>query len=240
VNTNFLLTIYLRQNRILSALQLGVNDRQLKVETKMTRTMTSSQNSTMELAKVQPNQSHVLSALIQYPTEAPPQARHYQRFSDSCFDKATASPKSTSTSTDKIQLPRKSQLKIVLIDDSTELTQLMKFCLNSGQFKVVSVAHNPKQGLLAAAEHKPDIILLDQNMPGGKGVDIVHLLVEEVPGVVIILATTSGNETIIQTAMARGAKGYIQKPFEPMALAKKIDQIYREAMAAKVCGIVAG
>jgi CheY-like chemotaxis protein len=194
--------------------------------------MTCSQDLAMAPANAQPHQINPFSALIQYQTETPPQAKHYHTFPSHPLTETPAAP--TSPSANKIQLPRKGPLKILLIDDSTELTQLMKFCLNSGQFRVVSVAHNPKQGLLAAAEHKPDIILLDQNMPGGKGVDIVHLLVEAVPGVVIILATTSGNDTIIQTAMARGAKGYIQKPFEPMRLPKKIDQIYREAMVPKV------
>ena len=99
------------------------------------------------------------------------------------------------------------QPKILVIDDNK-----MDFCLVEhglkGKFEVVH-ATSCVQGLEACRRSTPDCVLLDQNLPDGQGVDLLHHFAEfDIP---VIMITGHGDESLVVQAMKAGALDYLPK-----------------------------
>ena len=103
--------------------------------------------------------------------------------------------------------------KILIIDDDRPLAQLFAMQLReAGYFTVL--AQDAIQGLMLAKRERPDLVLLDINMPAGGGMSLLDKLgtsvnTQNVP-VVIITAVTDSK--IAAEALAKGAKAVLHKP----------------------------
>lgn len=111
---------------------------------------------------------------------------------------------------------------ILLIDDTAAIHQLVKAQL-SPHFEILS-AYDGKTGLLAAAENKPDLVLLDIEMPGMQGYEVCRQLKEDritraIP-VVFLSAARSVNARV--RGLDAGACDYITKPFQPEDLRARL------------------
>jgi two-component system chemotaxis response regulator CheY len=85
--------------------------------------------------------------------------------------------------------------------------------LRGGSYNVVGEATNAQGGLELAKKLKPQVVLLDQNMPNGNGLEIIQPLRAALPNSVILMVTTQNDERVIRSAMERGANGFVVKPF---------------------------
>ncbi|MCC7164938.1 MAG: response regulator transcription factor [Anaerolineae bacterium] len=99
--------------------------------------------------------------------------------------------------------------KILIIDDDPDIVGVLTLALEHANFEVAS-ANGGKEGLRAAYEHHPDLILLDISMPGMNGLEVLeHLrLVTLVP---VILLTSMTYETNHIHGMQNGAADFIAK-----------------------------
>lgn len=104
-------------------------------------------------------------------------------------------------------------VRVLIIDDNELTRSLLQLILRSGEYNVVGEAIDAKTGLEMAKKLHPQVVLLDQNMPNGNGVDILPPLRTALPDAVILMVTTQSDERIIRTAMERGANGFVVKPF---------------------------
>lgn len=109
---------------------------------------------------------------------------------------------------------------ILIIDDEVQIRKLLEITLTSNNFKV-SEASDGKSGLLAAANHPPDLIILDLGLPDDDGQNILRKLREWYFSPVIILSVRNSEEDII-SALDSGANDYLVKPFRTGELLARI------------------
>jgi len=120
------------------------------------------------------------------------------------------------------------KIRILVVDDHTlfrrGLTALLQ---RDGQFEVVGDAADASQAQRRAAELQPDLILLDNHLPGVSGVDALPALIEAVPGVRVLMLTVSEDECDLSAALRGGACGYLLKTIEGDALSAAIRRVMR-------------
>jgi two-component system alkaline phosphatase synthesis response regulator PhoP len=118
----------------------------------------------------------------------------------------------------------KNATKIILaIDDENDVLIIIKTALQSEGYQVLT-ASNGFDGLAAAEDKKPDLILLDLMMPEMDGMEVLKRLKEnkgtdQIP--VIILTGLSDREKI-RMALDQGTSYYIVKPFDYQGLVSKV------------------
>jgi two-component system alkaline phosphatase synthesis response regulator PhoP len=114
---------------------------------------------------------------------------------------------------------------ILVVDDEPKITKLAQDYLQKGSFQVVTAA----DGLtaLAVARHeRPDLIVLDLNLPGADGLDVCRALRRE-SAVPIIMLTARAEETDRLIGLELGADDYITKPFSPRELVARVRAVLR-------------
>lgn len=120
-----------------------------------------------------------------------------------------------------------SDAEILVIDDETQILKLLGITLQSHGYKVVPAATS-KEGLIAAANHLPDLIILDLGLPDENGHITLKKLREWCIKPIIILSVHS-NEQHIVNALDNGANDYLIKPFRTGELLARIRSALRSA-----------
>lgn len=124
-------------------------------------------------------------------------------------------------------------LRVVLIDDHTLFRAGLAGLLEQRGIHVLASVNNGADGVRAACELSPDIILLDIRMPGDSGLDILPQLRAAGLNTLVIMVTTSRDEADLTAALRCGARGYLLKDMEPDDLIKALYSIKRgEAVVA--------
>jgi two-component system KDP operon response regulator KdpE len=110
--------------------------------------------------------------------------------------------------------------EILVIDDEAQIRKLLEITLESNDFKVIQ-AETGKQGVLLAANHAPDLILLDLGLPDKSGHEILKELRTWYTKSIIILSVIDQEEDIVK-ALDNGATDYLTKPFRNAELMARI------------------
>lgn len=118
-----------------------------------------------------------------------------------------------------------SKAEILIIDDEPQIRKLLEITLESNDYKVLQ-AETGKEGLIKAANHPPELILLDLGLPDTNGQEILKSLREWYNKAIIILSVQN-NESDIVTALDNGATDYLCKPFRPAELLARIRSAIR-------------
>ncbi|MBK8922702.1 MAG: response regulator transcription factor [Saprospirales bacterium] len=116
---------------------------------------------------------------------------------------------------------------ILVIDDEPQIRKLLDITLSAQQFRVQG-ASTGKEGMIAAAMHPPDLILLDLGLPDEDGQSVLIRLREWYTRPVIILSARSSEEDIVK-ALDNGANDYLVKPFRAGELLARIRSALRSA-----------
>ncbi|MBP5996216.1 MAG: response regulator transcription factor [Crocinitomicaceae bacterium] len=115
--------------------------------------------------------------------------------------------------------------EILVIDDEPQIRRLLKITLESNDYKV-SLAETGREGLILAANHPPDLIILDLGLPDKNGHEILKELNEWYSKAIIILSVQSSEEDIV-LALDNGATDYLTKPFRNAELLARIRSAIR-------------
>ncbi|MBL7864926.1 MAG: response regulator [Cyclobacteriaceae bacterium] len=122
-----------------------------------------------------------------------------------------------------------SKASILIIDDELQIRRLLTITLH-GDF-VVSEAATAKEGMLMAASHPPDLVLLDLGLPDENGHDVLRHLREWYNHPIIILSAQTSEEDIVK-ALDAGASDYLVKPFRTGELLARIRTALRKSTTA--------
>ncbi len=117
------------------------------------------------------------------------------------------------------------QPTILIIDDEVQILRLLEITLKSADYKVAE-ASTGRDGLVAAAMHPPDLILLDLGLPDEDGQQVLVKLREWYLAPIIILSVRDSEVEIIR-ALDNGANDYLVKPFRTGELLARIRTILR-------------
>ena len=115
--------------------------------------------------------------------------------------------------------------EILIIDDEAQIRKLLEIALESNDYKVWQ-AENGKEGIIMAANHPPDLILLDIGLPDKSGHEILKELRTWFTKAIIILSVQSSESDIIN-ALDNGATDYLTKPFRTGELLARIRSCIR-------------
>jgi CheY-like chemotaxis protein len=118
--------------------------------------------------------------------------------------------------------------RVYICDDSPEYRMLLRMVLSDEGALIVGEGADGRECIEGAAATDPSIVLLDLNMPGLGGLEALPQLRAALPGVKIIVLTTSRAAESEQAAMAAGADGYLSKPID----ATSVPRLLREKLAA--------
>ncbi|WP_298825670.1 LuxR C-terminal-related transcriptional regulator [uncultured Piscinibacter sp.] len=119
-------------------------------------------------------------------------------------------------------------VRILVVDDHTLFRRgLMALLSLDPQFQVVGDAGDAGQAQRRALELQPDLILLDNHLPGVNGVDALPALREAAPAARVIMLTVSEDEQDLAAALRNGACGYLLKTTEGDALGHAIRRAMR-------------
>jgi pilus assembly protein CpaE len=119
------------------------------------------------------------------------------------------------------------KIKVVIVDDSVEtrnnVRQLLSF---EKRIEVIGEAENGEEAIFISKEAKPDIVLMDINMPVLDGIKATREICLSVPETTVIIMSVQNEQEYLKKAMAAGARGFLTKPFSGEDLVRTIINIY--------------
>lgn len=117
-------------------------------------------------------------------------------------------------------------IRILVVDDHTLFRRgLTALLARDPRFVVVGDAADAGQAQRRARELQPDLILLDNHLPGVNGVDALPALREAAPAACVLMLTVSEDEADLVAALRAGANGYLLKTIEGDALSEAIVRV---------------
>ncbi len=114
-------------------------------------------------------------------------------------------------------------IRILVVDDHTLFRRgITALLAREATFEVIADAADAAEAQRRARELQPDLILLDNHLPGVTGADALPALREAAPAARVLMLTVSEDEEDLATALRNGACGYLLKTMEGDALAMAI------------------
>ena len=127
-------------------------------------------------------------------------------------ESASESPTQPAHSVHPIPTQERPPLRVALADDHTVLRKtLVNFLSQRDEFIVLGEAGDGNGALRLALELQPDVLLLDLNMPGRGGLDVLPEIKAKAPSVKVLVLTGRDEEWYITQALKAGANGYVLK-----------------------------
>ncbi|GHV68559.1 DNA-binding response regulator [Spirochaetia bacterium] len=119
------------------------------------------------------------------------------------------------------------QGKILIIEDERELADIVFLYLSRDGFEP-RIAESAETGLAVAGEWKPELVILDINLPGIDGFEFLQQFRRTSSAPVLIVSARSSDEDQIN-GLGSGADEYISKPFSPKVLVARVRAVFRRA-----------
>jgi DNA-binding NarL/FixJ family response regulator len=142
-------------------------------------------------------------------------------------------------------MPAKPALKVLLVDDSPIIRLGLRSALEDhADIAIVGEAGTAAAGLEALAKFKPDVVMLDLNLPDKSGLLACRDYLRLRPQLPILILTSSSSERNMHEAIAAGARGYLLKENDGAALAAGLRAVFRgepvldPSMAGQVINLV--
>jgi len=124
--------------------------------------------------------------------------------------------------------PDNTPIRILVVDDHTLFRRgLTALLARDPGLLVVGDAADAGQALRKAQELQPDMILLDNHLPGVNGVDALPSLLEAAPATCILMLTVSEDENDLAAALKSGASGYLLKTMEGDELTAAVHRAFQ-------------
>jgi DNA-binding NtrC family response regulator len=122
-----------------------------------------------------------------------------------------------------MQIERRTLGTVLVIDDDDAMRKVLKDFLERDGHRVVEAANGEVAVSLVEVEAF-DVVILDKEMPGMNGLDVLSFLHRRFPSTPVILITAFGGPHVAEESYRRGAIEYIEKPFR---LSNVVDRVQK-------------
>ncbi|BBP44449.1 response regulator [Thiosulfativibrio zosterae] len=120
-----------------------------------------------------------------------------------------------------------SSLKFLIVDDMPQMCKIIYSILTDLGWKNITIATSGEKALKLLQEKEFDVMLLDNNMPGMEGLEVLEQLqklnITTKPKVMML--TADRKMTTVQAAIKLGVSDFLVKPFKPQTLLEKIEKL---------------
>ena len=125
---------------------------------------------------------------------------------------------------------RRRETTVLVADDEPHVVELVKVTLEDDRLSVVE-AFDGERALVLAQATRPDVVLLDVQMPGLDGFEVCRRLRRDrlFADTTIVMLTAAAQREDIARGLAAGADHYLTKPFSPVALLALFERLKPEA-----------
>lgn len=133
------------------------------------------------------------------------------------------------------------KIRVLIVDDLPETRENVRKLLQfESDVEVIAQAGTGEHAVEMAKEHRPDIILMDINMPGLDGIAASRAIVQNVPTTQIIIMSVQSEADYLRRAMLAGARDFLMKPFSGDELITAIRRVHqmRPAMEERIASPV--
>ncbi len=118
--------------------------------------------------------------------------------------------------------------KILLVDDEAHIRTFIGLIARSlGSSEIIEAA-NGDEALARYAEESPDLVLLDVNLPGMGGLQILEMILAQNPDARVVMLTSLANRQTVEESLRLGAVGYIRKDTPKEAILAELSAIVSE------------
>ncbi|CAL65820.1 response regulator transcription factor [Christiangramia forsetii] len=117
--------------------------------------------------------------------------------------------------------------RILIIEDNPMIVKSLQFKLNRDGYEVVT-AEDGREAMKILTEQSFDLILTDLMLPFITGNQLIKYVKENLPGIPIIVLSTSKQENIIMDAFNLGVDDFITKPFNPNELSLRVKRFLKK------------
>jgi DNA-binding response OmpR family regulator len=121
--------------------------------------------------------------------------------------------------------------KILVVDDELQIVRVVRGYLEKAGYQVLT-ATNGQDALYLARDERPDLVVLDIQMPKLDGLEFTRRARAELPDLAIIMLTARVEETDRIVGLEMGADDYVTKPFSPRELVARVRSVLRRTQAA--------
>jgi DNA-binding response OmpR family regulator len=115
---------------------------------------------------------------------------------------------------------------VLVVEDDPEMRALLKAFLQHEGYRVIDEARGDRARLLLESE-RLDAAIVDKEIPGLNGLELLSLLRHRRPEVPVILITAFGGPTVAEEALRRGARYYVEKPFRVTKILEAVDGLIK-------------
>jgi CheY-like chemotaxis protein len=117
---------------------------------------------------------------------------------------------------------------VLVIDDDPDMRHVLSDFLQRGGYRVVEAA-NGQEGIFAAESERIDVVILDKEMPGMNGLDVLSFFLDRDPRLPIIFITAFGGREDEDESRRRGARLYIEKPFRVATIVDAVQSVLEKS-----------
>ena len=122
-------------------------------------------------------------------------------------------------------------MRVMLVDDHALVRSAIRQALDAPDIEVVGEARNAEEALDLAPRLRPDLLLLDIDLPGMSGIEAVRELAPRLPDTRVVMLTVSTDRRDLLEAVKHGAAGYLTKDLSGEALLRAVRGLRRGDLA---------
>jgi two-component system, chemotaxis family, chemotaxis protein CheY len=116
---------------------------------------------------------------------------------------------------------------VVVVDDDNMMREMLKLILNSDEYRVLGEAGNGRSAITLCTNLKPDLVLLDINMPEMDGFQALEEIRKVSPASVVIMLSAEATMDRVSEAIKKGAAGFVVKPINAASVLGKIEKCFK-------------
>src|SRR5512143_736509 len=123
-------------------------------------------------------------------------------------------------------------IRVLLADDHTIVRAgIRRFLEQPGDIEIVAEAEDGEEAKTLIEQHKPDVAVLDIQMPKASGIEVTRWIRANVPGVGVLILTAYDDTPYVMAVLQAGANGYVLKTASPEELIQAIHDVYEGTSA---------
>lgn len=116
---------------------------------------------------------------------------------------------------------------VLVVDDDSMMREMLKLILRSEEYQIAGEAANGHDAVMLCVNRKPDLVLLDINMPKMDGLQALEEIRKASPETKVMMVSADATMGRVREAIEKGAVGFIVKPLNPASVLDKIGMYFK-------------